>query len=230
LGTDTSVFDIPIVLALVTAFGIAPLGAQTDARLAIIVRAYDTFGVHPRDWATSQRTTSAILSQAAVGTIWHECRTARGPSARPPRACEDRLGRHELVVRLTPAPRSDLSASAFGYAHVNSATGRGSLATVFPDRVLAAAHRLGLDRGELLGRAIAHEIGHLLMGSRAHAADGLMRSHWSDDLLRNERRRESWLFTPIGAYELQRAIVTRSGSPAPVADAYPNPVSLSGRP
>ena len=33
--------------------------------------------------------------------------------------------------------------------------------------------------GTLLGRAMAHEIGHLLMGRAAHAVRGLMRPRWT---------------------------------------------------
>jgi hypothetical protein len=31
----------------------------------------------------------------------------------------------------------------------------------------------------MLGSVMAHEIGHLLLGSHAHAISGIMRGHWS---------------------------------------------------
>ena len=48
------------------------------------------------------------------------------------------------------------------------------------ERPAAYRHRL---MGRVLGRAIAHELGHFLFGSSGHAADGLMRArHRLDDL------------------------------------------------
>ena len=48
------------------------------------------------------------------------------------------------------------------------------------DRPAALRHRL---TGRVLGRAVAHELGHYLYGSADHAQDGLMRArHRVDDL------------------------------------------------
>jgi hypothetical protein len=44
--------------------------------------------------------------------------------------------------------------------------------------------------GRVLGRALAHEIGHFLLQSRQHAAAGLMRApQWASDLVSPDRRR-----------------------------------------
>jgi len=44
--------------------------------------------------------------------------------------------------------------------------------------------------GRVLGRALAHEIGHFLLQSRDHAATGLMRARqWTPDLVPPDRRR-----------------------------------------
>jgi hypothetical protein len=63
------------------------------------------------------------------------------------------------------------------------------------DRVQAIAQRTSIPSGSLLGRAIAHEVGHLLLGTNAHAPRGLMREIWTDAELALERR-EDWLFAP----------------------------------
>jgi len=45
----------------------------------------------------------------------------------------------------------------------------------------------------LLGRAVAHEIGHLLMGTNQHSASGIMRARWSRcDLRRGQP--DQWRF------------------------------------
>jgi hypothetical protein len=68
-------------------------------------------------------------------------------------------------------------------AYVVKETDRGWLATVFSDRIAAAATRLGVDAGALLGLVIAHEVGHLLLGIDYHGETGVMRAYWPDALL-----------------------------------------------
>jgi len=68
---------------------------------------------------------------------------------------------------------------SLGTALVDPATGTGVLATVFVDRVERLAGRSDGDFGMMLGRAMAHEIGHLLMGRASHASAGLMRPRWT---------------------------------------------------
>jgi hypothetical protein len=42
---------------------------------------------------------------------------------------------------------------------------------------------VGVGPGILLGRAIAHEVGHLLLGSGYHSERGVMRAEWPDQML-----------------------------------------------
>ena len=83
----------------------------------------------------------------------------------------------------------------------------GEMATVFHEQVRSVARRSGVDNAELLGRALAHEIGHLLLRARAHSPTGLMRGVWSmEELTLN--RREDWLFAPADRERLQRHAAT----------------------
>jgi hypothetical protein len=65
---------------------------------------------------------------------------------------------------------------SLGFAVV---AGEGSkYASVFRDRILAATHGGRYSAGMLMGHAIAHELGHLLLGSSAHTRYGLMAGRW----------------------------------------------------
>jgi hypothetical protein len=57
------------------------------------------------------------------------------------------------------------------------------------------AERTGVDAHALLGRAIAHELGHLLMATSAHGPNGLMRPVWSQSEIRS-RQIDDWIFRP----------------------------------
>jgi hypothetical protein len=61
----------------------------------------------------------------------------------------------------------------------------GGTAFVFYERVLNTAHAREQDVAQVLGYAIAHEIGHLLLPSPAHASTGIMRAEWNGDDLRH---------------------------------------------
>ena len=55
---------------------------------------------------------------------------------------------------------------------------RGTAAYVFADRVAAFATDGRLDQAMILGCALAHELGHLLLPVNAHTRDGIMRANW----------------------------------------------------
>jgi hypothetical protein len=56
------------------------------------------------------------------------------------------------------------------------------------------AKTAGTDVAVLLGRVIAHELGHLLRRTSAHARHGLMRPNWTPDEVRRNRAAD-WAFT-----------------------------------
>jgi hypothetical protein len=65
-------------------------------------------------------------------------------------------------------------------SYVARETNHGWLATVFSDRIDGAATRVGVDPGTLIGRVIAHEVGHLLLGTGYHGQSGVMRADWPE--------------------------------------------------
>ena len=83
-----------------------------------------------------------------------------------------------LIVRIAsraPARFGDLKALGFAIVTKENST----YATIFWDRVLAVtARRDSCPDAVLLGHAVAHELGHLLLGDPAHAPYGLMSGHW----------------------------------------------------
>ena len=120
-----------------------------------------------------------------------------------PTAAESTRSRDSLSIRGTVGDR-DLQ---LGFAAVDPAIHVGVLATIFYDRVQIVATRGGLESGELLGRAMAHEVGHLLLRAAGHSRTGLMRAVWADAEL-TENRREDWVFSPQDRRQLLAAVST----------------------
>jgi hypothetical protein len=183
------------VLAAATALVPSAL-ARTAAIIldSITIRVYDSAGVTPSDRSAALKTAGAILSRADLDPTWVVCTSAR--DGRPQPGCDAAPASHELVVRLTHSSPTaeDGNSRAFGYSLIDATTATGTLSTVFVDRVDWLASTGKAVRALVLGRAIAHEIGHQLLGSNAHTPKGLMRETWTaEELTRN--RPEDWQFS-----------------------------------
>jgi hypothetical protein len=173
---------------------------------SISVRVYDAEHVSAASLRHARQISQTIFQSAGVDVTWIMCVPGEGRS-RDSR-CDTGLAAAEPGVRIIRAPLSPKPGRVLGCAHVDRDTRVGALASIFADKVAATAFRLGLDASTLLGRVIAHEIGHLL-GMSEHSTTGLMREHWSDDALRLGADRD-FLFGSEHAPMLQEGVAIRT--------------------
>ena len=170
-----------VVVGVALAGNAAIEGAELAWR-GLSVRVYDNADVSKAAMRSALDVAAHTLRQADLEVTWLTCSASSGGR------CTVSLGRGDLMVRLMRSPndaRGD-DGQSLGTAFVDPATGMGVLATIFVDRVERLARRSDGDVGMLLGRAMAHEIGHLLIGRTSHAAAGLMRPRWtSAEITRN---------------------------------------------
>ena len=166
----------------------------------VVIRVYDTFGHSSVNRRRAIEYASGILTNASLEIEWRDCTTAM--VGRAHRACRSAPTSGELVVRLMRA-RTGVTAHVLGESLVDCKTGRGTLATIYADRVDATALAARTGRVQALGRVMAHEIGHLLLGTSEHSSSGLMRSLLSPEDLRISDR-DAWLFTSRQREYLQR--------------------------
>lgn len=95
-----------------------------------------------------------------------------------------------------------------GDAFVDTGNDTAVLATIYADRVVGMARAAGVAFARLLGYAIAHELGHLLLASPAHATDGLMRPNWLDRELRRRDVRD-WAFSSQDAATIRSRLASQ---------------------
>lgn len=190
----------PLLLAVLIA---TPRSAAAAVTLwtEVVVRVYDATGARARDRQPALEVAAAIVSATSIGLVWMMCEADAPPMTEGPHArgesCASPMRAGELAVRIVRAPagtRPD-AMLPLGNALIDQQAGAGVLATVYADRVESMAAESGVDERVLLGRAIAHELGHLLLASRVHAREGLMRAIWSRVELRRSRTSD-WAFRP----------------------------------
>jgi len=171
--------------------------AQSLLALSLIVRVYDAFGVPADHLDLARVTVDRILKDAGVTVAWRPC------------PCPTPLDAGELVVRIIAASSSSEPAS-LGFSSVDLRRKAGTLATVFADRVHALAASADIeDDGQLLGRVIAHELTHLLVGTREHQRHGLMRGQWTTRDLAKQQPSD-WILSGTQRTEIRQAIARRS--------------------
>jgi hypothetical protein len=186
--------------------------ARADrAPATLTVRLYNGSGLATDHLVSARRSAAAILGETGIALAFRHCGTL--VHGTPADACDQPLAPSEVVVRVINAPAASLSlpSEAFGVTYVLEETNRGWLATVFADRVTRAATRAGVEPSVLLGRVIAHELGHLLLGAHYHGVYGLMRATWSDAALSSAG--ESWRFSPSEATDMHRVLGSMLGAP-----------------
>ena len=174
----------------------------------IFIRSYNNFGVPADDLAAARQEAQAVLQQAGVNIVWAECWVGdRQPESASGR-CEEPVG-GDIVLRLQKTGEADRSKFvSMGFSLVRTAGTAPFLATVYVDRVDSVARGAGIDARRVLGLAIAHEIGHVLLNSNTHAPSGLMRANWS----RNDLRRKddaAWHFLETEAAHVRSAALER---------------------
>ena len=125
---------------------------------------------------------------------------------------EPLLAGRELLLRIVDRTQTDACLSgrvlALGESLLDGHERGGVLMTVDLCATRAAAAGSATALPTLTGRAIAHEIGHLLLASNSHGRTGLMRARWSRDELRGYRPAQ-WDFSPREANQMRQNLLRR---------------------
>jgi hypothetical protein len=145
---------------------------------SITLRVVNEAQVDQRLLNQAKKEAVGILNRAGVGLIWLDC---GGDSE----ACQSPRGPADFPFCITTQRPAWASQENLGFTE--HAGGNGSAGVNYPV-VLKLAERLnGFAHGitpvamyapGFLGAAIAHEIGHLILGANAHHPEGIMRAEW----------------------------------------------------
>jgi len=158
----------------------ADTAPQQTPSLKITVLVSDYAQVPRGILAGAIRQTMRIFHEAGIETAWVNC-TAPAPEAQADAACFQPLRPTYLVLRIHPRFQDAdgiFRETTLGFSLLAAERGRSAHASIFYDYVEDLAHSGDASRDQILGHAIAHEFGHLLLGTMGHSLTGLMRARW----------------------------------------------------
>jgi hypothetical protein len=113
---------------------------------------------------------SLIFHKAGVEVEWADCPLKdEDPSLYPD--CPATVDASQLFLRILPKTAGKMQDG--GQAFVAA-----RIANIFWNRVEEQAQRLNVSAARVMGHTVAHELGHLLLGSNSHSSVGIMTARW----------------------------------------------------
>jgi hypothetical protein len=194
----TNIVCIARSLMLVTVFsGFSEAKTVSDISFPLLVTGHvvNMTELSGEILAEAENEAGQIFQAARIQVRWLNCSTPP-EFIRNPDPCNTPLGPADLTLRLTKRPvptEMGLRLNVIGLA-ANTEQG-GVCAFVFCDRIKEMVKETQLPFSRVLSCAMAHEMGHLLMGKRPHSSRGLMREDWDEKDLRSMAMRPMSFFS-----------------------------------
>ncbi len=161
------------------AFGeTTPLPVEHVPMIPICV--LDYAGVPEPVLERARRVANRIFQEAGVMLDWLPAANLSANTI----SCDCPTGPAVLFLRLIPhflAETLPTYKTRFGFALLTRSSGYPSNAYVFVDKVKEFAVSQATPTAILLGHVLAHELGHLLLGTNSHSQSGIMRSYWGPE-------------------------------------------------
>lgn len=120
---------------------------------------------------------SRIFAVSGIQIRWLDC----APDLGREDPCHRVPGQNEFEVHVVRTGQTSLD-SIFGNAFMGQ-DGDGKYCDIFFDPIQETARTTRTGLSPLIATVIAHELGHLLLGSHSHSFFGIMMPHWSQDEL-----------------------------------------------
>jgi hypothetical protein len=144
-------------------------GAAQRQPVTVVLHITDHAQVSARILARAERIVEGIYDRIGVRVVFIENGAVQTQVFDQALHLRVRLLSREMADRKIQASRADdtvlgRAARETGYAYI------------LTPRVIDCANRLAIDRAELLGLVIAHEVGHLVMPVHSHSTIGIMRA------------------------------------------------------
>lgn len=172
-------------------------GAGERGTPTFVIYVSDQAHTEPGVLLEAQAQADRIFRDAGVRAVWRE---AKDGVYNP--GCD---GFSVLVTLLSPVMVRRLSLQGMSEKALGSAASAAGRASIHPERIHAFAARTRTRAGEVMGKVMAHEIGHLLL-PEGHAHYGLMTAGMHADPGASAR------FTAPQARAIRKLVEARTGA------------------
>ena len=164
-----------LVVALVTVIGFSlptpGLAGKEDPSPTVTILVYNHTQASAAILAGAEREAGRILGEAGLQPVWLDC-LSRDSAGDLQELCHKAREPIDVVLRVLPGHiQGRLQDTLFGFA---SPPALASVYYEYAGRLASSDTEISL----MLGCAIAHEVGHLLLGPNSHSAAGIMQGEW----------------------------------------------------
>jgi hypothetical protein len=188
---------------------------STGENPQVIVSVYDDAGVLPTVLAQAERKAARIFERAGLDVLWANCSSSAKHVGQDAGLANGGCAQFDwptrLAMRIVPRSGGPVN-EVFGVAFL-SAEGTGCYSDVYYDRAIGLQADWKVALPDILGSVMAHELGHLLLGSNSHASSGIMRGRWQPEELRRLAK-GSLLFMPEQGQRMREKL---TAAPPPFA-------------
>jgi len=182
LPVGALVLGLAVAAAGVPRPSLARTHTALDSNMTLTVRVYDHARLAPEVLSSAEHETDVIFRSARLEITWLDCPINREQSDAYP-ACQADSAPANFILRvISPEMAAQYSwpQLRMGYAVTDCAPDlTGCWAAVSYRRVQDLALKADISPALVLGKAMAHELGHLLLGP-GHSDTGIMRAELDD--------------------------------------------------
>jgi hypothetical protein len=149
------------------------IGSNGASETKITIRFFNYAPIPTRILDEARERVTAIYHRSGIAIDWVECPVGdQDPSDFP--ACSELWDATHLFLHLLPQAAKTIRVEKVGESLLSA-----RMANIYWNRVRRQAESVQAELDRILAHAIAHEAGHLLLGSNSHSPTGIMAGKWS---------------------------------------------------
>ena len=201
-------WEIRSCLALEAVLAAALAAAEPSSKITVFI--YNYASISSEVLAQTEVEAARIYQLSGIEIQWLDCPLSPGEAGQFP-ACQVPPGPTRLALRIlsqSMAERLRQAQDSFGFALYPEDGSFATVANVFAYDAEQLANRRGVRQGVILGHLMAHELGHLLLGTGSHSSSGIMHVPWHLKELEIIAQGRMW-FTPAEAGRMRTNLRVR---------------------
>jgi len=149
------------------------IGSNEANETKITIRFFNYAPIPTRILDEARERVTAIYHRSGIAIDWVECPVRdQDPSGFP--ACTEVWDTTHLFLHLLTQAAKTIRVEKVGESLLSA-----RMANIYWNRVRQQAESVQVELDRILAHTIAHEVGHLLLGSNSHAPTGIMVGKWS---------------------------------------------------